>query len=156
MEGLVLVQQSPDYSLKLSTSKITVETQTKPTIKDEAILLGLWEVVRRVTSNGIVVGSGEADQSGSLSKLWTLGVGSFRKRNGATKIALDNAGKRARGAYCSSDGFFPFPDSVEILGEAGIKGIIQPGGSQNDRKILEAANKYSIPMLITHERAFKH
>ena len=142
MEGLVLVQQSPDYSVKLSPSKITVETVTKPTIKEEAILLGLWEVVRRVTSNGIVVGNGEVDQSGRLSRLWTLGVGSFRKRNGATKIALDNAGVRARGAYCASDGFFPFPDSVEMLGEAGIKGIIQPGGSQNDRKILEAANRY--------------
>ena len=156
MEGLVLVQQSPDYRTKLSPAKITVETKAKPSAKDEAILMGLWEIVRRVTSNGIVIGNGEVGSSGELVKLWTLGVGSFRKRNGATKIALDNAGERARGAYCASDGFFPFPDSVELLGQAGVKGIIQPGGSLNDKKIIEAADRYYIPMLVTHERAFKH
>jgi len=157
MEGLALVQQSPNYELKLDPSKVTVETTAKPTANDMAILLGLWEVVRRVTSNGIVVGNGEYDESsGTLRKLWTLGVGSFRKRNGATLIALQNAGERARGAYCASDGFFPFPDSVEMLGNAGIRGIIQPGGSQSDRKVIEMANRFSIPMLLTHERAFKH
>ena len=155
MEGLALVQEAPNYAIKLDPQKITVETAAKPTKKDEAILLGLWEVARRVTSNGVLIGNGEAGDGG-LRKLWTLGVGSFRKRNGATKIALDNAGARAKGAYCASDGFFPFRDSVDMLGRAGIAGIIQPGGSQNDRKIIEAANSYGIPMLITHERAFKH
>jgi len=88
--------------------------------------------------------------------LWTLGVGSFRKRNGATKIALDNAGSRAKGAYCASDGFFPFPDSVELLGNAGIRAAIQPGGSISDRRVIEASDRFGIPMLFTHERAFKH
>lgn len=155
LQGLAMVQETPDYRRKLPHSKITVETSSKPTPSDTAVLLGLWEVARRVESNAIVIGNGEVNQ-GELTKLWTLGVGSFRKRNGATKIALDNAGKRANGAYCASDGFFPFPDSVEMLGEAGIKGIIQPGGSISDKKVVEASNRYSIPMLITHERAFKH
>ncbi|MHB8567705.1 MAG: bifunctional phosphoribosylaminoimidazolecarboxamide formyltransferase/IMP cyclohydrolase [Nitrososphaerales archaeon] len=156
MEGLVLVQEPADYAKKFGPAKISIETSAKPTKKELAILLGLWEVVRRVTSNGIIIGNGEVDPSGALTKLWTLGVGSFRKRNGATKIAIDNAGSRAKGAYCASDGFFPFSDSVEMLGQAGVKGIIQPGGSQNDRKVIEASDRYSIPMLITHERAFKH
>ena len=156
MQGLALIQDAPDYKRKLDPSKVTVDTASKPTASDTAVMLGLWEVVRRVESNAIVIGDGDSSGSGEPERLWTLGVGTFRKRNGATKIALDNAGSRARGAYCASDGFFPFPDSVEMLGEAGIKGIIQPGGSINDKKVIEICNKYSIPMLVTHERAFKH
>jgi phosphoribosylaminoimidazolecarboxamide formyltransferase/IMP cyclohydrolase len=156
LEGLILVQRSPDYARKLSRSLVTVETKAVPDARTFAILLGLWELVRRVESNGIVIGDGEVTASGELEKLWTYGVGSFRKRNGATKIALDNAGMRAKGAFCASDGFFPFPDSVELLGEAGVKGIIQPGGSQNDEKVVDISDKYGIPMLFTHERAFKH
>ncbi|MHB2035420.1 MAG: bifunctional phosphoribosylaminoimidazolecarboxamide formyltransferase/IMP cyclohydrolase [Nitrososphaerales archaeon] len=155
-QGLALVQEAPNYTKKLDPKKITIGTISKPSSKDSAILLGLWEIARRVESNAIVIGNGEVLASGELTKLWTLGVGTFRKRNGATKIALDNAGKRAKGAYCASDGFFPFPDSIEMLGEAGIQGIIQPGGSISDKKVIESSNKYSIPMLITHERAFKH
>jgi phosphoribosylaminoimidazolecarboxamide formyltransferase / IMP cyclohydrolase len=156
MEGLTLVQKSPNYSKKLPRSKVSVETKSMPDDRAFDILLGLWEVVRRVESNGIVIGDGELSSSGKLERLWTYGVGSFRKRNGATKIALDNAGTRANHAFCASDGFFPFPDSVELLGKEGVKGIIQPGGSQNDRKIIEASDKYGMPMLFTHERAFKH
>jgi phosphoribosylaminoimidazolecarboxamide formyltransferase/IMP cyclohydrolase len=156
IQGLTLVQDAPDYRKKLDPTKVTTETKAKPTGKDVAVLLGLWELARRVESNAIVVGNGEVSESGSLKKLWTLGVGSFRKRNGATKIALDNAGERARGAYCASDGFFPFPDSVEMLGNAGVQAIIQPGGSISDRKVIEMSDKFSVPMLFTHERAFKH
>jgi phosphoribosylaminoimidazolecarboxamide formyltransferase/IMP cyclohydrolase len=156
LQGLLLVQDAPNYTKTLDPSKVMVGTTAKPTASDTAIMLGLWEVVRRVESNAIVIGNGEVTSSNELAKLWTLGVGTFRKRNGATRIALENAGERARGAFCASDGFFPFPDSVEMLGEAGIKGIIQPGGSISDKKVIETSNKYSIPMLITHERAFKH
>ena len=156
IQGLVLVQDVPEYAKKLPASKLTVETESKPSQKDTAILLGLWEVARRVESNAIVIGNGETSGDGEISKLWTLGVGTFRKRNGATKIALDNAGERARGAYCASDGFFPFPDSVEMLGNAGIRAIIQPGGSISDKRVVETSNRYSMPMLFTHERAFKH
>lgn len=155
MQGLALIQEVPDYKKKLDPSKITVETKSKPSKSDISILLGLWEVARRVESNAIVIGNGEVVGS-ELKKLWTLGVGSFRKRNGATKIALDNAGERTHGAYCASDGFFPFQDSVDLLGNAGIRGIIQPGGSISDKRIVEASDRFSIPMLFTHERAFKH
>ena len=85
-----------------------------------------------------------------------LGVASFRKRNGAVKIALDNAGARAAGSVCASDGFFPFRDNVDLLGRAGVKAIIQPGGSVNDPDTVAAADEYGITMAITHTRAFKH
>jgi phosphoribosylaminoimidazolecarboxamide formyltransferase/IMP cyclohydrolase len=155
-QGVVLVQELQDYRKKLDPSKPTVVTERKPTQIETRIMLHLWELVRRVESNGIVIGNGESSTDGSIRRLWTLGVGSFRKRNGATKIALDNAGERARGAYCASDGFFPFSDSIDLLGKAGVKGVIQPGGSLRDKEVIKAADDYRIAMLFTHERAFKH
>jgi len=141
----------------LDKSKLTVETKKKPEGNEIAILLGLWELVRKVESNGVAIGDGSvSSESGALEKLWTYGVGTFRKRNGATRIALENAGERAKGAYCASDGFFPFPDSIDLLGQAGVRGIIQPGGSQSDKRVVEASDRYGIPMVFTHERAFKH
>jgi phosphoribosylaminoimidazolecarboxamide formyltransferase/IMP cyclohydrolase len=91
-----------------------------------------------------------------MEEFWTVGVASFRKRSGAVKIALDNAGRRARGAVCASDGFFPFRDNVDLLGNAGVSAVIQPGGSKNDPEIVKAADEYGMAMAITHTRAFKH
>jgi phosphoribosylaminoimidazolecarboxamide formyltransferase/IMP cyclohydrolase len=91
-----------------------------------------------------------------LARFWTLGVASFRKRNGAVKIALDNAGDRSKGAVCASDGFFPFRDSVDLLGGAGVPAVIQPGGSTNDAAAIQAADQYGMVMVLTHTRAFKH
>jgi phosphoribosylaminoimidazolecarboxamide formyltransferase/IMP cyclohydrolase len=155
VQGLLLVQKRQDYSQKLVSRDVEVVSETKPTMGEIEKMLGLWEVVRKVESNGIVVGDG-VFEDGGLKKLWTYGVGSFRKRNGAVRIALENAGNRSKGAFAASDGFFPFRDSIDILGEAGVKGVIQPGGSINDKSIVEAANEYGMVMVLTHKRAFKH
>ena len=72
------------------------------------------------------------------------------------KIALDNAGSRAKGAVCASDGFFPFRDNIDLLGRAGVTAVIQPGGSINDPEVVSAADEYGMAMAITHTRAFKH
>ena len=112
-------------------------------------------MVRRVPSNGIVIGDGRYE-SGRLTHFWTIGVGTFRKRNGAVRIALDNAGARAKGAVCASDGFFPFRDSIDFLGRGGVLDVIQPGGSISDERIVEAANEYGMSMILTHTRAFRH
>ncbi|MEM2339396.1 MAG: bifunctional phosphoribosylaminoimidazolecarboxamide formyltransferase/IMP cyclohydrolase, partial [Nitrososphaerales archaeon] len=155
LEGVLLVQEPTDYNKKLDRSKLTYPTEEKPDPQTLEKLLAAWELVRKVPSNGIVIADGKVE-NGKLTYFWTYGVASFRKRNGAVKIALDNAGKRAKGAVAASDGFFPFRDSIDLLGEAGIKAVIQPGGSINDEKIIEAANEYNIAMVFTHERAFKH
>ena len=107
-------------------------------------------------SNGIVVADGRPGKAGRLEEFWTLGVASFRKRSGAVKIALDNAGARAKGVVCASDGFFPFRDNVDLLGEAGVRAVIQPGGSISDTKVVKAADEYGMAMAFTHTRAFKH
>jgi phosphoribosylaminoimidazolecarboxamide formyltransferase / IMP cyclohydrolase len=155
IQGAVLLQDTVDYRKKLDPSKITIPTKVQPEEATLAKLLAAWEVVRRVPSNGIVVANGKYDEE-ALTHFWTLGVASFRKRNGAVRIALDNAGEKARGAVCASDGFFPFRDDVDYLGNAGVMATIQPGGSVSDNDVVAAADHYGMTMAMTHTRAFKH
>ena len=156
LEGALLLQEAADYRKTLERSKLTFPTKVKPDGATVEKLLATWEVVRRVQSNGIVVADGKPGKGGRLNEFWTLGVASFRKRSGAVKIALDNAGSRARGAVCASDGFFPFRDNVDFLGKAGVSAVIQPGGSISDPDVVKAADEYGIAMAMTHTRAFKH
>jgi phosphoribosylaminoimidazolecarboxamide formyltransferase/IMP cyclohydrolase len=156
LEGAILLQEAVDYRKKLGSGKLTFPTRVKPNKESVQKLLAAWEVVRRVQSNGIVVADGKGDDTVRLSQFWTVGVASFRKRNGAVKIALDNAGARARGAVCASDGFFPFRDNIDFLGNAGVSAVIQPGGSKSDQEIVKAADENGIAMAMTHTRAFKH
>jgi len=156
LEGALLLQEAADYRRKLERTKLTFPTKVVPDEPTVQKLLATWEVVRRVQSNGIVVADGSPGTDGRLEEFWTLGVASFRKRSGAVKIALDNAGPRARRAVCASDGFFPFRDNMDLLGKAGISAVIQPGGSINDPGVVKAADEYGIAMAMTHTRAFKH
>jgi len=106
-----------------------------------------WIVVKHVRSNAIVV----------TKDLVTLGVGPGQpNRVGSAKIALEQAGERARGAALASDAFFPFPDSIELAAAAGIKAIVQPGGSVRDEEVMEAARKLGVVMVFTGARHFKH
>jgi phosphoribosylaminoimidazolecarboxamide formyltransferase / IMP cyclohydrolase len=155
VQGAVLVQEKVDYEKRVDPSKVTFPTSKKADREELAKLLAAWEVVRKVQSNGIVVAEGSFE-GGRLSRFWTLGVASFRKRNGAVRIALDNAGERASGAVCASDGFFPFRDSVDLLAEAGVPAVIQPGGSARDADVVAAADEHSMSMAFTHTRAFRH
>jgi len=154
-EGVILLQEAPDYRVKLDATKVTVPTRAKPDAHQLGKLLAAWEVVRKVQSNGIVIAEGSFEGK-RLTRFWTLGVASFRKRNGAVKIALDNAAGRSKEAVCASDGFFPFRDSVDLLGQAGVSTVIQPGGSVNDEESIEAADQHGMAMVLTHTRAFKH
>jgi len=155
LEGAILLQEAVDYRRRLDEAKLTFPTRSQPEEAEKAKLLAAWELVRRVPSNGIVVADGRYE-SGALTHFWTLGVASFRKRNGAVAIALGNAGARAKGAVCASDGFFPFRDDVDLLGRAGVRAVVQPGGSVSDAAVIAAADEYGMAMGITHERAFKH
>ncbi len=155
LEGALLVQTPPDYGKKLGEANLAFPTLVKPDEATLTKLLAAWEVVRKVESNGIVIADGRFED-GRLTYFWTLGVGSFRKRNGAVKIALDNAGGRARGAIAASDGFFPFPDSIDLLGGSGVRAVIQPGGSIRDDAVIQVADKYGLAVVVTHARAFKH
>lgn len=155
VQSALLVQTPVNYKNKLGINDISFPTKTKPDKETIAKLFAAWEVVRKVQSNGVLIADG-IYKDGKLTHFWTLGVGSFRKRNGATKIALDNAGKRAKGAIAASDGFFPFPDSIDLLAEAGIKAVIQPRGSIRDDLVISAADNCKLSIVYSESRAFKH
>ncbi|ANU24018.1 bifunctional phosphoribosylaminoimidazolecarboxamide formyltransferase/IMP cyclohydrolase [Planococcus donghaensis] len=145
VEGGLLIQQ-PDV-FGYDDADIQVATERQPTEAElEALKLG-WNVVKHVKSNAIVVCNSEM----------TLGIGAGQmNRVGSAKIALDQAGSAAEGAVMASDAFFPMNDTVEAAAKAGIKAIIQPGGSKKDQDSIDKANEYGIAMVFTGIRHFKH
>lgn len=145
VEGGLLVQQPDKFGFE--DADLQIATDRKPTDQEmEALKLG-WSVVKHVKSNAIVVC--DADM--------TLGIGAGQmNRVGAAKIALEQAGERAAGAIMASDAFFPMSDTVEAAAKAGIKAIIQPGGSKRDQDSIDKADEYGIAMVFTGIRHFKH
>jgi phosphoribosylaminoimidazolecarboxamide formyltransferase/IMP cyclohydrolase len=74
----------------------------------------------------------------------------------SVEIAIKKAGDRVEGSVLASDAFFPFPDSIERAAAAGVKAIIQPGGSKQDAEVIAACNRFGLPMIFTGIRHFKH
>ena len=143
--GGVLVQD-PDIH-ELSTDALEVVTQRAPTDAEIASLLFAWKVCKHVKSNCILL----AQDTESVG----IGAGQM-SRVDSTIIAVRKAGEKAKGAVLASDAYFPFPDGVEIAGEAGICAIIQPGGSVNDAPVIETADAYGMAMVLTGVRHFRH
>ena len=123
---------------------------------DEATLRELefaWRTVRAVKSNAILLAKDDA----------TVGVGMGQvNRVDAAKLAVERANslagdeKRAEGAVAASDAFFPFADGFEVLAAAGVRAVVQPGGSVRDAEVIEAAEKAGVTMYLTGERHFAH
>jgi phosphoribosylaminoimidazolecarboxamide formyltransferase/IMP cyclohydrolase len=107
-----------------------------------------WRACRAVKSNAILL----AKDGASVG----VGMGQVNRVDSA-KLAVERAGaERARGAYAASDAFFPFPDGLEILTAAGVKAVVQPGGSVRDEQVVEAARKAGVTMYFTGTRHFFH
>ncbi|RLA92826.1 MAG: bifunctional phosphoribosylaminoimidazolecarboxamide formyltransferase/inosine monophosphate cyclohydrolase, partial [Deltaproteobacteria bacterium] len=121
-------------------------TFKKPNRKMLEELLFAFKVVKHLKSNAIAITKGKT----------TLGLcGGQPSRIDAVKIAIKKA-LNTRGAVLASDAFFPYSDSIEEAYRAGIKAVIQPGGSKKDKEVIEACNKYGIVMVFTGIRHFLH
>ncbi|SEO04608.1 phosphoribosylaminoimidazolecarboxamide formyltransferase / IMP cyclohydrolase [Amphibacillus marinus] len=132
---------------QIEADQLTVATDRQPTEQELNELLFAWKVVKHVKSNAIVV----------VKDNQTIGVGAGQmNRVGAAQIAFDQAGDKAVGAVLASDAFFPMPDTIENAAKAGIKAVIQPGGSKRDQDSIDACNKHGIAMVLTGMRHFKH
>jgi phosphoribosylaminoimidazolecarboxamide formyltransferase/IMP cyclohydrolase len=143
--GGFLVQAADDRPTESALWKVV--TQTQPTPDQLAELEFAWKICKHVKSNAIVITRQQA----------TLGVGAGQmNRVGSVKLALDQAGAQAQGAVLASDGFFPFDDSVRTAAAAGIRAIVQPGGSLRDQDSIAAANELGIVMMLTGIRHFLH
>ncbi|MCA1656179.1 MAG: bifunctional phosphoribosylaminoimidazolecarboxamide formyltransferase/IMP cyclohydrolase, partial [Actinobacteria bacterium] len=106
-----------------------------------------WRAVRSVKSNAILLASSEA----------TVGVGMGQvNRVDSARLAVSRAGERARGSVGASDAFFPFADGFEVLAQAGVKAVVEPGGSVRDEEVVAAAAAAGVPLYFTGTRHFFH
>ncbi|MFD1136702.1 bifunctional phosphoribosylaminoimidazolecarboxamide formyltransferase/IMP cyclohydrolase [Paenibacillus urinalis] len=145
IDGGMVVQQSDIHSI--DEGDLQVVTDRAPSAEEMKQLLFGWKVVKHVKSNAIVLAADDM----------TVGVGAGQmNRVGAAKIALEQAGDKAKGAALASDAFFPMGDTVELAAKHGITAIIQPGGSIKDEESIKAANEHGIAMVFTGVRHFKH
>jgi phosphoribosylaminoimidazolecarboxamide formyltransferase/IMP cyclohydrolase len=147
--GLILQQK--DLQL-LDEAEMKVVTDRKPTKEEMEDLLFAWKMVKHVKSNGIAI----AKENRSIG----LGGGQTN-RIWATKQAIEHGleflgAEVLKGSVLASDAFFPFDDCVEEAAKAGIKAIIQPGGSVRDEDSIKKCNEYGIAMVFTGMRHFKH
>ena len=136
----------------LDRGDLETVTDREPTEEQlESMLFG-WHTLKHVKSNGILFATGTE----------TVGIGMGQvSRVDAVRLAAMKAdehaeGKDAEGAVMASDAFFPFPDGIEHAAEAGIEAVIQPGGSQNDDAVIEAADEHGMAMVFTGIRCFRH
>ena len=143
--GGLLVQDRDVVRLK--GSELKTVTKIKPTEEQLASLMFGWVVAKHVKSNAIVLCQGTK----------TVGVGAGQmSRVDSVMIASQKAGDRAKGSVLASDAFFPKEDGIEQAARAGVKAIIQPGGSIRDGEVIKMADKLGIAMVFTGVRHFKH
>lgn len=141
-----LLIQTPDNSAE-TREDCKVVTDRAPTEEEWAAMEFAWKIVKHVKSNAIVL----------TGKDVTYGVGAGQmNRVGSADIAIAEAGEKAKGSVMASDAFFPFGDTIEAAGKAGITAVIQPGGSIRDQESIDMANKYGIAMVFTGCRHFRH
>ncbi len=143
--GGMLVQR--EDVIHVGAAAARVATKRAPTGPELADLEVAWRVAKHVRSNAIVLARDGV----------TVGIGGGQtSRVEASRQAAGRAGELAKGAVLASDGFFPFRDGVDAAVAAGVRAVIQPGGSKRDPEVIAAADEHGITMLLTGERHFRH
>ena len=150
IRGGFLVQQRARVAQIEDEARWKVATARAPTDTEWRDLRFAWAAVGAVKSNAILLARDEA----------AIGIGAGQmSRVDASFLAVHKArqqGHDPAGAVLASDAFFPFPDGVEEAAQAGVRAIIQPGGSVNDAKVVAAADRHGLAMVLTGIRQFRH
>jgi phosphoribosylaminoimidazolecarboxamide formyltransferase/IMP cyclohydrolase len=131
----------------LTDADLKVVTDRKPTAQEMKDLLFAWKVCKHVKSNAILYarnGQSTGVGAGQMSRVDSARIGAMKSVLGI------------KGSVAASDAFFPFPDGVEVIAEAGATAIIQPGGSVRDQEVIDTANKLGLAMVTTGVRHFRH
>jgi phosphoribosylaminoimidazolecarboxamide formyltransferase/IMP cyclohydrolase len=148
VRGGMLVQESA--AAPLDETNWQVVSTRQPTPEERSDLLFAWRTVASVKSNAIVLTRDGA----------TIGIGAGQmSRVDAAFVAVHKAraaGHDTKGSVLGSDAFFPFRDGVDQAAEAGVRAIVQPGGSVKDTEVIAAANEHDITMIFTGRRTFRH
>jgi phosphoribosylaminoimidazolecarboxamide formyltransferase/IMP cyclohydrolase len=145
ISGGFLVQDTDP--MHIDTSAWQVVTTAQPTASQLRDCVTAWITCAAVSSNAIVLVNGGS----------AVGIGGGQQnRIDAARLACERAGNRALGSVAASDAFFPFSDGPQMLINAGVAVIVQPGGSQRDDESIAAANNSGIAMIFTGTRHFRH
>ena len=145
LPGGALVQDRDAVTEALAGARVA--STRAPTEREWADLELAWAVAAAVRSNAIVLVRDGA----------TVGIGAGQmSRVDASFLAVRKAGDRARGAVLASDAFFPFPDALEVAGDAGVTAVVHPGGSVRDEEVLRAAEARGMAVVVTGRRHFRH
>ena len=145
IDGGLLVQDLDD--LPEAPESWEVPTRAKPDDVTIAELTFAWRVCKHVKSNAIVLTRDRA----------TVGVGAGQmSRVDSVRLAVEKSGDRHRGSVLASDAFFPFRDGPDVALDAGVRAIIQPGGSRRDDETIAACDERGVPMVFTGRRHFRH
>jgi len=145
IDGGLLVQQVDPVSVDRSLWRVVTEAQPDAALWDD-IVFG-WQVCAAVSSNAIVLAKDR--------QAFGIGAGQQNRLDSA-RIAQERAAGRASGGVCASDAFFPFRDGLDAVASAGVRAVVQPGGSVRDDEVIAAANEHGIAMVFTGERHFRH
>ena len=146
ISGGLLVQQ-PDIFDEFSSDGWTLVSGEEADDATRADLEFAWRAVRAVKSNAILL----ADDGASVG----VGMGQVNRVD-SCQLAVSRAGERAAGSVAASDAFFPFADGLQILLDAGVRAVVQPGGSIRDEDVVAAAKSAGVTMYFTAERHFYH
>ncbi len=145
VEGGMLVQEADRVAEEPET--FTIPTKLAPTAEQMADLLFAWRVCKSVKSNAILLAK-DGREIG-------MGAGQPNRVNSA-RIAIEQAGEAATDSVMASDAFIPFDDTIRAAAKAGVRAIIQPGGSIRDEDAIRACDEEGIAMVFTGHRHFKH
>ena len=154
VNGGLLAQQQDTATVTLTRDMCV--TESKPTDEQMTDLQFAWRIVKHVKSNAIVVVKNGRTYGVGAGQMNRVGSAGIALRQAEEALRAEGKDIRKEGLVMSSDGFFPFGDSVESAAEYGIAAIVQPGGSVRDEESITAADKHGIPMLFTGMRHFKH
>ena len=147
VEGGLLVQESDAVAEAADIASWTVPTQRKPTDAEMDELVFAWKAVKSVKSNAILIAKDHA----------SVGAGGGQpNRVNSARIAVEQAGEKAVGAVAASDAFFPFRDGFDVLAEAGVTAVAEPGGSIRDEEVIAAADEQGVALVFTGHRHFRH
>jgi phosphoribosylaminoimidazolecarboxamide formyltransferase/IMP cyclohydrolase len=146
VSGGLLLQETDSFE-NFTSKKWTLVSGVKADPQTRSDLEFAWRAVRSVKSNAILL----AKEGASVG----IGMGQVNRVD-SCELAVSRAGARVRGTVAASDAFFPFADGLELLLRAGIKAVVQPGGSVRDEEVIAAATEAGITMYFTSERHFFH
>jgi phosphoribosylaminoimidazolecarboxamide formyltransferase/IMP cyclohydrolase len=148
VSGGVLLQETDQIDAQGDSpqqwQQVSGESVDVQTMKD---LEFAWRSIRSVKSNAIILAS--------MTTAVGIGMGQVSRVDSA-RLAVSRAGERAKGSVAASDAFFPFADGLQILIDAGITAVVQPGGSVRDEEVIAAAKAAGIAMFFTNTRHFSH